>query len=97
MEVQLTSDEAVAGASWVKRFLKSEMALKGLSYAGLALKLAEIGVVDDEHNLRNKINRGTFSAYFLLQCMNAMGESTIRVPSWEKFLLDFERKPRGKS
>jgi hypothetical protein len=30
------------------------------------------GVEDNEHNLRNKVARGSFSATFFLQCLAAM-------------------------
>ena len=53
--------------------LKSELKRKGVTYAQLVEKLAEIGVAEKEVNVRNKLSRGTFTAAYLLQCMEAIG------------------------
>ena len=63
----------------VKRLLKSELAKKGVTYAGLVGKLAEIGVMDSEPNIRNKLSRGKFTAVFFIQCLEAIGASSLRL------------------
>lgn len=63
----------------VKGVLKAELARRNLSYADLAAKLGEIGVKDNELNIKNKINRGTFTAIFFVQCLEAIGCKTIRL------------------
>jgi len=60
-----------------KNLLKGELKRRGITYAQLAEKLAGIGVIENERNLNNKIARGGFSAAFLLQCLNAIGSSTL--------------------
>ena len=62
-----------------KGLLKSELKRRNVSYAQLVDKLAERGVVDSEPNVRNKLSRGKFTAVFLLQCLEAIGVSSIRV------------------
>lgn len=62
----------------VKLLLKGELARKGITYAQLVGKLAEIGVMDSEPNIRNKISRGKFTAVFLIQCLEAIGCSSLR-------------------
>jgi hypothetical protein len=52
---------------------------KGVTYAGLVEKLAEIGVEEKEANIKNKLSRGKFSAVFLLQCLNAIDTTTLRL------------------
>jgi hypothetical protein len=42
-------------------------------------KLADIGVMDSEPNIRNKISRGNFTAVFLVQCLTAIGVSDLRL------------------
>jgi len=59
--------------SKAKNLLRSEMTRQGMSYADLVAKLAEIGVTDDERNVRNKVSRGKFTAAFMLQCLEAIG------------------------
>jgi hypothetical protein len=63
----------------VKALLKAELKRRNVSYAQLVDKLAEIGVVDSEPNIRNKISRGKFTAVFLLQCLEAVGASSLRL------------------
>ncbi len=53
--------------------LKSELKRKGVTYGQLTEKLAEIGVEEKEVNVRNKLSRGTFTAAYFLQCLEAIG------------------------
>ena len=62
-----------------KNLLKAELKRKGITYAQLAAKLAEIGVHETERNLNNKISRGGFSAAFLIQCLEAVGVREARL------------------
>ncbi len=67
---------------WAERarnLLKGELARRGLSYEDLAVKLQKIGVEENANNLRSKINRGTFSAAFLLQVLGAIGCTSLDV------------------
>jgi len=43
----------------------------------LAEKLATLGVIENERNLNNKIDRGGFTAAFRLQCLEAVGASSL--------------------
>jgi hypothetical protein len=63
----------------VKGLLKAELKRRGVSYAQLVDKLAAIGVVDSEPNIRNKLSRGKFTAVFMLQCLEAVGANTLRL------------------
>jgi hypothetical protein len=37
-------------------------------------------VVDSEPNIRNQLSRGKFTAVFLVQCLEAIGASSLRLP-----------------
>ncbi|MFL6760372.1 DUF6471 domain-containing protein [Sphingomonas sp.] len=63
----------------VKGLLKGELKRRGVTYAQLVEKLAAVGVVDSEPNIRNKLARGKFTAVFLLQCLEAIGASSLRL------------------
>lgn len=72
----------VAEKEWedrVKGMLKAELKRRGVTYADLVGKLADIGVMDSEPNIRNKISRGKFTAVFLVQCLSAIGATEIRL------------------
>lgn len=56
-----------------KRLLKSELVRRGISNEELVSRLEGIGVDETKASVESKISRGTFSAAFLLQCLNAIG------------------------
>ena len=62
-----------------KGILRAEMARKGITYAQLIDLLAEKGIEDNERNLRNKVSRGKFTAGFLLQCLSALGCTSLHL------------------
>lgn len=73
----------IEGKVWekmVKNILRAEMMRRGVSYAGLAERLQEQGVEDNELNLRNKVSRGRFTAVFFMQCMQALGVDLLQIP-----------------
>jgi hypothetical protein len=59
--------------------MKVEILKRGLTYKQVSEKLAEIGVIESEPNIRNKLARGTFSAVFLVQCLEAIGVKTLNL------------------
>jgi hypothetical protein len=59
--------------------LKSELKRKGVTYAQLVEKLAEIDVEEKEANVRNKLSRGAFTAAYLIQCLEAVGVKELRI------------------
>lgn len=63
----------------VQGLLKAELKRRGVTYAQLVEKLAEIGVSETEPNIRNKLARGKFTAVFLIQCLTAIGCETLQV------------------
>lgn len=69
-------------AGWeakVKGLLKAELKRRNVTYSQLVDKLAAIGVNETEPNIRNKLARGKFTAVFLLQCLEAIGASSLRL------------------
>ena len=63
----------------VKGLLKAELKKRGITYAQLVERLAAIGIEETEPNIRNKLARGKFSAVFLVQCLEAIGASGLRL------------------
>lgn len=56
----------------IRRVIRSRMALKGVEYRELARRLAELGVVQHESNLRSKVNNGSLGAQLLLFILIAL-------------------------
>lgn len=65
--------------AYTKGLLRAEMVKRGVNYKGLVDRLAGLGVVESEANLRNKISRGSFTAAFLIQCLVALGVTNIHL------------------
>lgn len=57
----------------IKRLLKSELVKRGITNEELVDLLEAIGVQETKISIDSKISRGTFSAAFFLQCLNAIG------------------------
>ncbi len=53
----------------VSRYIKSEMAIKGMKYKDLQRALEKLGTHQTDANLRQKINRGQLSAQLFLQLL----------------------------
>ncbi|MCG8691719.1 MAG: DUF6471 domain-containing protein [Minwuiales bacterium] len=63
----------------VKGILKAELKRRNVSYKQLAERLEVMGIHESERNIANKISRGGFTAVFFVQCLVAIGCSTLRL------------------
>jgi hypothetical protein len=82
MTISIIEDDMPERTDWeakARGILRSEMAKKNVTYAQLVGMLADIGVAEDERNLRNKVSRGKFTAAFMLQCLAAIRSTTLRL------------------
>ncbi len=62
-----------------KSLLRSVIREGGADYQKLQAGLKKLGVEITPDALETKISRGTFSAAFLLQCMDALGARAIQI------------------
>ena len=62
-----------------KNMLKAELTRRGISYEMLVAKLKAIGVDENYNSINTKLNRGSFSFVFALQCFKAMDAKEIRL------------------
>lgn len=62
-----------------KNMLKAELKRRGIDYEMLVAKLKAIGVDENYNSVNTKLNRGSFSFVFALQCFKAMGVKEIRL------------------
>jgi hypothetical protein len=63
----------------VKGILKAELARRDITYKDLAARLGAMGIKDNAPNLANKISRGTFTAAFFVQCLDAIECRVLRL------------------
>jgi DNA (cytosine-5)-methyltransferase 1 len=57
--------------------IKVELARADIGYEELVKRLSDIGVTESYTGIAAKINRGTFSFMFFVQCMKAINKNTI--------------------
>lgn len=72
----------------LRRTIRAEMAYKGLEYRDLAARLAAIGVVQTESNLRSKINNGSLGAQLFVFLLLAMGTKRLDLAQVQELLDD---------
>ena len=63
----------------VKGLLKAEFKRRNVGYRELAEKLTAMGIPETEANIKNKISRGGFTGVFFVQCLIAVGCTTLRL------------------
>ena len=63
----------------VRGLLRAELARRDVSHRKLVERLAAIGVKESETNVSNKLSRGTFTAIFMIQCLDAIGCRSLRL------------------
>ena len=63
----------------VKGILKAELARRHISYRDLADRLGAMGIRDNERNIANKLSRGTFTAAYFIQCLDAIECRVLRL------------------
>ena len=63
----------------VKGILKAELKRRNVSYKQLAERLEAMGIHETERNINNKISRGGFTATFFIQCLKAVGCTTLHL------------------
>jgi len=62
-----------------KGALRAELKRRDLTYGDLAERLKPLGIEETANAIAKKVNRGTFSAAFLLASLKAMGCPVLRL------------------
>jgi hypothetical protein len=62
-----------------KGLFKAELKRRNIGYRELAEKLTAMGIPETERNIANKISRGGFTAAFFIQCLSAIGCTSLRL------------------
>mgnify|MGYP006897503655 CR=1 FL=1 len=63
-----------------KSLLKTELARHNMGYRDLSVKMEEMGIpYSSPDNLKSKVNRGSFSAAFLIQVLIAIGSEQLDI------------------
>ena len=72
-------DEKGYWSKIVTKILKAELAKRDIDYPTLVAKLSEIKVNISVVDLRGRMSRGTFSAALFIQCLRAIGVTSLPI------------------
>ena len=70
----------------LKRVVRAQMAYKGFEYRDLSQALARLGVVQNESNLRSKVNNGSLGAQLFVYILLAMDTRALDLEHLEAIL-----------
>ena len=71
------AEEKAHWSKIVTKILKAELAKRDIDYPTLVDKLKQIDITISVEDLRGRMSRGTFSAMLFVQCLHAIGVTTL--------------------
>jgi hypothetical protein len=71
----------------VKRLLKAELILRGISNSDLAELFTQVGIEETKSSIDSKISRGTFSASFFLHALALIGCEKVEIKDYQNQTL----------
>ena len=74
----------------LRRIIRSRMAYKGMEYKDLVVALDKLGVVQNESNLRSKVNNGSLGAQLFVYLLMATDTQSLDMQQVEEILADVE-------
>ncbi|MEM9624128.1 MAG: DUF6471 domain-containing protein [Pseudomonadota bacterium] len=72
----------------IRRLIRSRMAFKGMEYKDLCRALAQLGVHQNESNLRSKVNNGSLGAQLFVYILMAMDTSALDMAQVDEILQE---------
>ena len=79
----------------IRRLIRSRMAYKGFEYKDLSSALKDLGVEQNESNLRSKVNNGSLGAQLFVYILLAL-EMSLTLEQVSELLTDVENTPTEK-
>lgn len=74
----------------IRRLIRARMAFKGYEYKDLSRALAELGVDQQESNLRSKVNNGSLGAQLFVYILLALDVSQLEMDQVREILADLK-------
>ncbi len=74
----------------IRRLIRSRMAYKGMEYKDLCRALADLGVQQNESNLRSKVNNGSLGAQLFVYILMAMDLRALELDQVREILQEVE-------
>ena len=74
----------------IRRIIRSRMAFKGMEYKDLVQALEQLGVQQNESNLRSKVNNGSLGAQLFVYLLLAMDAERLDLAQIQEILEDIQ-------
>ena len=81
----------------LRRIIRSRMAYKGMEYKDLVIALEQLGVSQNESNLRSKVNNGSLGAQLFVYLLMATDTQALEMDQVREVLADIEREKGAES
>ena len=81
----------------LRRIIRSRMAYKGMEYKDLVIALEQLGVSQNESNLRSKVNNGSLGAQLFVYLLMATDTQALEMDQVREVLADIERQKGAES
>ena len=76
----------------LKRYIRIQMTSRNLKYRDLSARLEEIGVVQGERTLRNKVSKGNLGAQLFMYILIALDVPEIKMRDIADLLANVQRE-----
>ena len=80
----------------IRRIIRSRMAFKGMEYKDLVQALEQLGVQQNESNLRSKVNNGSLGAQLFVYLLLAMDAERLDLAQIQEILEDIQNSEAQK-
>ena len=79
----------------LRRLIRSRMAYKGFEYRDLSRALEELGIHQNDSNLRSKVNNGALGAQLFMYIMLAMDVTELDMTQVSEILAEVSAQNAG--
>ena len=76
----------------IRRLIRARMAYKGFEYKDLSRALSELGVEQQESNLRSKVNNGSLGTQLFIYILMALGQTALEMDQVREILTDLQEQ-----
>ncbi len=76
----------------IRRLIRARMAYKGFEYKDLSRALNELGVDQQESNLRSKVNNGSLGAQLFVYILMALDQDSLEMDQVREILGDLQER-----
>ena len=76
----------------IRRLIRARMAYKGFEYKDLSRALNELGVDQQESNLRSKVNNGSLGAQLFVYILMALDQDSLEMDQVREILGDLQEQ-----